>query len=324
MPSQDNPVIELVVPYELRHQRCDAIVARLCPQYSRSQLQKWIRSGDVLVNGQRIKPKIHLKTHDKITVHPVASEQTHDLPEDMPLDIVFEDSSILVVNKPAGLVVHPAVGHRTGTLVNGLLFHETAQQALPRAGIVHRLDKDTSGLMVVAKTLQAHRSLVAQLQERTVKREYLAMVQGELIAGGTIEGNIGRHPVDRKRMAVVDSGKYAVTHYRIEQRFTGYTLLRVQLETGRTHQIRVHMSWQHKPIVGDPVYGGRPRLSAGLPENLRDRLLHFPRQALHATQLALEHPETGEWLQWQRAMPEDMQALVAALAEYSHEQDKQP
>ena len=321
--SQDNKAtdktVHLSVPPEMHRQRCDTIIARLCPAYSRSQLQKWIRSGDVTVNGKTVKPKVQLFENDRIVIQPVETEQTTDEPENIPLDIVFEDAHILVVNKPVGLVVHPAVGHRTGTLVNGLLYHEPAQQHLPRAGIVHRLDKDTSGLMVVAKTLQAHRSLVEQLQQRSVKREYLALVQGEVISGGTIEGNIGRHPVDRKRMAVVDGGKPAVTHYRIEQRFTGYTLLRVQLETGRTHQIRVHMSWQHKPIVGDHVYGGRPRLSAGLPEALRDKLLHFPRQALHATQLALEHPETGEWLQWQRAMPEDMQELVSAL-ENSHEQ----
>jgi len=306
-------MITLKVPNELNNQRFDAVVAELCPEYSRSQLQKWIRSGDVTVNGKKLKPKIKVYEDDEIIVNPQMIEHTKDEPEDIPLDIVYEDEHILVVNKPAGLVVHPAVGNRTGTLVNGLLFHDISLQHVPRAGIVHRLDKDTSGLMVVAKTLQAHKSLVNQLQERTVKREYLTVVHGEEIAGATIEGNIGRHPVDRKRMAVVEGGKHAITHYRIEQRFTGYTLLRVRLETGRTHQIRVHMSWKHKPIVGDHVYGGRPRVAAKVTPELREYLLHFPRQSLHATQLGLDHPETGEWVQWQRPIPDDMQELVDKL-----------
>ncbi len=314
-------MIILKVPNELNNQRFDAIVAALCPDYSRSQLQKWIRSGGVTVNGKQLKPKIKLREGDEITVTPQQIEQTTDEPEDIPLDIVYEDEHILVVNKQAGLVVHPAVGNRTGTLVNGLLFHDSSLQQVPRAGIVHRLDKDTSGLMVVAKTLQAHKSLVNQLQERTVKREYLTVVQGEEIAGGTIEGNIGRHPVDRKRMAVVEGGKHAITHYRIEQRFTGYTLLRVSLETGRTHQIRVHMSWKHKPIVGDHVYGGRPKVAGKISAELRDYLLHFPRQSLHATQLGLDHPETGEWVQWQRPIPDDMQELVDKLAEASESKE---
>ena len=312
--SQGIKMIKLTVPYELKDQRFDTVVAELCPEYSRSQLQKWIRSGDITVNGKQLKPKIRVREDDKIVVIPQVTEETTDEPEDIPLDIVFEDEHLLVVNKQAGLVVHPAVGNRTGTLVNGLLFHRIELQQIPRAGIVHRLDKDTSGLMVVAKTLQAHKSLVTQLQERTVKRQYLALVQGEVISGATIEGNIGRHPVDRKRMAVVDGGKMAMTHYRIEQRFSGYTLLRVQLETGRTHQIRVHMSWQHKPIVGDHVYGGRPRIPAKIDATLREALLHFPRQALHATQLGLDHPETGEWQEWQRPMPSDMQLMVDQLA----------
>ncbi len=301
------------VPYELKNQRLDAVVATLCPEYSRSQLQKWIKSGDVTVNGKSLKPKKHVFEDDTIIVIPQILEQTVDQPEDIPLDIVFEDDHILVVNKQAGLVVHPAVGNRTGTLVNGLLFHNQDLQQVPRAGIVHRLDKDTSGLMVVAKTLQAHKSLVTQLQERTVKRQYLALVQGEVISGATIEGNIGRHPVDRKRMAVVECGKQAVTHYRIEERFSGYTLLRVQLETGRTHQIRVHMTWQHMPIVGDPVYGGRPRIPAKIGAELREAILHFPRQTLHATQLGLDHPETGEFIEWERPLPEDIQQLIEQL-----------
>ncbi len=310
-------MIYLTVPLELAHKRMDQIVAELCPQYSRSQLQRWIRSGDITLNGKTAKSKQKLEEDDKIVINPQLSEQTHDEPEDIPLDIVYEDDSIMVIHKPAGLVVHPGAGNRTGTLLNGLLHYLTAQKLVPRAGIVHRLDKDTSGLMVVAKTLEAHANLVGQLQARTVKREYLALVQGNVISGATVEGNIGRHPVDRKRMAVVSGGKQAITHYRIETRLTGFTLLRVQLETGRTHQIRVHLSWKLMPIVGDLVYSGRPRIPAELSMEQRELVQQFPRQALHATKLGLLHPASGEAMQWEVALPEDLQYLLSQLAKES-------
>lgn len=306
-------MICLTVPFELAHKRMDHIVAMLCPQYSRSQLQRWIRSGDITLNGKIAKPKQKLAIADEIIINPQLSAQTHDEAEDIPLDIIYEDDSLLVVNKPAGLVVHPGAGNRDGTLLNALLHHLDTQKQLPRAGIVHRLDKDTSGLMVVAKTLEAHASLVSQLQARTVKREYLALVQGYIISGARIEANIGRHPVNRKCMAVVSSGKYAVTHYRIEKRLLGFTLLRVQLETGRTHQIRVHLSWKLMPIVGDSVYRGRPRIPAELSEMQRDCVQQFPRQALHATKLGLLHPVSGEAMQWAVTLPQDMQHLVSQL-----------
>ena len=307
-------MICLTVPLELAHKRMDQIVAELCPQYSRSQLQRWIHSGDITLNGQTAKSKQKLEEDDKIIIIPQLSEQIHDEPEDIPLDIVHEDDSIMVIHKPAGLVVHPGAGNRTGTLLNGLLHHSVAQNLVPRAGIVHRLDKDTSGLMVVAKTLEAHVNLVSQLQARTVKREYLALVQGNVISGATIEGNIGRHPVDRKRMAVVSGGKQAITHYRIETRLTGFTLLRVRLETGRTHQIRVHLSWKLMPIIGDSVYRGRPRIPAELPMEQRELVQHFPRQALHATKLGLLHPASGEAMEWEVSLPNDMQYLLSELA----------
>jgi 23S rRNA pseudouridine1911/1915/1917 synthase len=307
-------MIYLTVPLELAHKRMDQIVAELCPQYSRSQLQRWIRSGDITLNGKTAKSKQKLDEDDKIIINPQLSEQIHDEPEDIPFDIVYEDDSIMVVHKPVGLVVHPGAGNRTGTLLNGLLHHSAAQNLVPRAGIVHRLDKDTSGLMVVAKTLEAHANLDGQLQARTVKREYLALVQGHVISGATIEGNIGRHPVDRKRMAVVSGGKQAITHYRIETRLTGFTLLRVQLETGRTHQIRVHFSWKLMPIVGDLVYSGRSRIPAELSMEQRELVQQFPRQALHATKLGLLHPTSGEAMQWEVALPEDMQYLLSQLA----------
>ncbi len=228
---------------------------------------------------------------------------------------MYEDNDILVINKTAGLVVHPGAGNRNGTIVNGLLFYHAQQKHLPRAGIVHRLDKDTTGLMVIAKTMTAHKSLVEQLQERTVKREYLALAQGNVISGDTIEANIGRHPVDRKKMAVVEGGKTAITHYRVERRFVGHTLLRVNLETGRTHQIRVHLSWKHYPIVGDVTYQGRPRIPKEVTQEEREAVQAFPRQALHATKLSLVHPETAEVMAWEVDMPEDMHALLEVLEE---------
>jgi 23S rRNA pseudouridine1911/1915/1917 synthase len=301
------------VPFEMDGQRLDQVIATLYPQYSRSQLQKWIKSGYVRVDGKLIKPKERLTGGEEIVINATLEVQTEFAPEAIPLDIVYEDTSIIVLNKPAGLVVHPAAGNWSGTLVNALLHHDSSLEMLPRAGIVHRLDKDTTGLMVVAKTLQGHTALVEALQERDVSREYLALVHGAIVAGSTIEANIGRHPVDRKRQAVVEGGKPAITHYRVEERFPHHTLLRVALETGRTHQIRVHLSWKHMPIVGDQVYGGRPRVPAGADETVRSAIQGFPRQALHATRLGLQHPETGEAMSWEVPAPADMAVLLETL-----------
>lgn len=308
-----------IVPPEMAHQRLDQVLAGLYPQYSRSQLQKWIKAGQVSVDDKVLKPKERLTGGEEIIVAVTEDKQTHYEPEAMPLDIIYEDDAILVMNKPVGLVVHPAAGNWSGTLVNGLLHYRAAQEKLPRAGIVHRLDKDTSGLMVVAKTLEAHQSLVAQLQARDVSREYLALVHRAVIAGNTIEGNIGRHHVDRKKMAVTDGGKTAITHYRVEERFPHHTLLRVALETGRTHQIRVHLSWKQMPIVGDATYGGRPRVPAGISDELRAVLLQFPRQALHATRLGLTHPVSAEEMHWAVDVPLDMQQLLQQLRTESTE-----
>lgn len=310
----DNQQITTIVPPEMAQQRLDQVVASLCPQYSRSQLQKWIKAGQIKVDSKTMKPKERLIGGEQIHIQVSEEVQTHYEAEAMALDIVYEDDAILVLNKPVGLVVHPAAGNWSGTLVNGLLHYQPQQEMLPRAGIVHRLDKDTSGLMVVAKTPEAHQALVAQLQARDVSREYLALVHRSIIAGATIEGNIGRHHVDRKKMAVTDGGKPAITHYRVEQRFAHHTLLRVALETGRTHQIRVHLSWKQMPIVGDATYGGRPRVPAGISEELRDALLKFPRQALHATRLGLTHPVTEEFMSWEEGVPHDMQQLLDLLA----------
>ncbi len=301
------------VPPEMDGQRLDQVVASLCPQYSRSQLQKWIKAGHIRVDNKVLKPKERLTGGEEVVIDAVLEPQTEFDAEAIPLDMVYEDDAIMVLNKPAGLVVHPAAGNWSGTLVNALLHYNPALEMLPRAGIVHRLDKDTTGLMVVAKTLEAHTALVAALQERDVSREYLALVHGNVVAGSTIEANIGRHPVDRKRQAVTEGGKEAITHYRIEERFAHHTLLRVSLETGRTHQIRVHLSHKHMPIVGDQVYGGRPRFPAGASETVRQAVQQFPRQALHATRLGLHHPTTGEFMQWEAGVPDDMATLLSTL-----------
>jgi 23S rRNA pseudouridine1911/1915/1917 synthase len=234
--------------------------------------------------------------------------------QDIALDVVYEDSAILVLNKPAGLVVHPAAGHAQGTLVNALLAHAPELAQLPRAGIVHRLDMETSGLLVVARTLQAHHHLVDELQARTVKREYCAVCIGAMTGGGTVDAPMGRHPRLRKKMAVLAAGgKPAITHYRVAQRFGHHTRITVNLETGRTHQIRVHLAHRHYPLIGDPLYGGRPRIPKGASDRLIDTLRQFPRQALHARALGFIHPTTGEPVEFECSLPEDMLALIAIL-----------
>lgn len=303
------------VPEELAGMRLDQCLAEIFPDYSRSKLQTWLKDGRVLVDGEQRKGREKMDGGEEIELDAEAEQVVEYDAEDIPLDIVYEDEALLIVNKPAGLVVHPAVGNWTGTLVNALLNHAPSLDTLPRAGIVHRIDKDTSGLLMVAKTLQAHNSLVEQLQERSIHREYLALVKGWMTAGGTVDQPIGRHPVDRKRNAVRRDGKEAVTHYRLEQRFKRHTLIRVKLETGRTHQIRVHMAHINYPLVGDQTYGGRFQMPAECNPALAEALRNFKRQALHATKLGLDHPETGEYMEWEQPMPEDMQNLIKLLAE---------
>ncbi|MCG5510566.1 23S rRNA pseudouridine(1911/1915/1917) synthase RluD [Ectothiorhodospira lacustris] len=301
------------IPPELAGKRLDAVLAQMFPEYSRSRIQQWIEDGAVLVAGEH--PRTRQKTcgGEPVRIRAALDAPGRDEAEDLPLELIHEDDHLLVINKPVGLVVHPAAGHPQGTLVNALLHHAPELAHLPRAGIVHRLDKDTSGLLVVARTLASHTDLVRQLQARTVGREYLALVQGALVAGGTVDAPIGRHPVDRKRMAVVTGGREAVTHYRVEERFPGHTLLRVNLETGRTHQIRVHMAHLHHPIVGDPAYGGRLRIPAGLSETAMAAVHGFRRQALHAARLTLEHPDGSGTRSWEAGIPADMQGLLEAL-----------
>ncbi len=307
------------VPYEMAGMRLDQVLAELFADYSRSKLQTWLKSGRVLVDGEMLKAKDKLDGGEEIILDAEAEVVVLSEPEEIPLDIIFEDDSLLIVNKPAGLVVHPAVGNWHGTLLNALLNHDANLDTLPRAGIVHRIDKETSGLLMIAKTLQAHNSLTQQLQERSIHREYQAITKGRMTAGGTVDEPIARHPTDRKRYAVKESGKEAVTHYRVVKRFTHYTQIQVKLETGRTHQIRVHMAHIRFPLLGDPVYGGRFQMPPNCSAELEKELRGFKRQALHAAKLGLQHPMTDEYYEWEQPLPEDMTRLLAALADNEQE-----
>ncbi len=302
-----------VVSPELSGKRLDQALASLFPDYSRSRLTGWIREGRVQVDGEQRKPKEKVWPGEKIVLRAVLDNNESCQAEDLPLELLYEDEHLLVVNKPAGLVVHPAAGNWSGTLQNALLHHDPELEKLPRAGIVHRLDKDTTGLMVVARSLPAHKHLVEALQARKIKREYMAVINGLPTAGGTVDAPIGRHPVNRLRMAVTAAGKPARTHFRIRERFRAHTLVDVQLESGRTHQIRVHMAYIHHPLVGDPVYGGRLKLPPAASETLRSLLRGFGRQALHARRLSLTHPISGEEMTWVSPVPEDLVALLEGL-----------
>ncbi|PCI52105.1 MAG: 23S rRNA pseudouridine(1911/1915/1917) synthase RluD [Moraxellaceae bacterium] len=305
---------QAIIGEQYSGQRLDQAVAKMFTDYSRARLQGWIKGGQLRVDGDVKRAKDKVWGGETVKIDATLEVQDSSwVAEDIPLNIVFEDDSLLVINKPAGLVVHPAVGNYTGTLLNALLFHCPGQENLPRAGIVHRLDKETSGLMVVAKTLKAHHHLVDQLQHREVHREYEAVVNGVLTGGGTVNAPIGRHPQQRVKMAVVEGGKEAITQYRVAARYEHFTHVRLSLETGRTHQIRVHMAHKQYPLVGDPVYGGRLRLPKGIIPELEDCLRHFKRQALHAKKLSLVHPETAEWVEWEVDLSDDFQHLLDVL-----------
>ncbi len=306
-PAEPAP-IRLTLPPDSGGLRLDQALANLLPEYSRSRITQWIRSGRVAVDGAGAEPKLRVNGGEKVAIAPAAEAATlAATAESIALAILHEDDAILVLNKPAGLVVHPGSGNWHGTMLNALLAHAPALAAIPRAGIVHRLDKETSGLLVVGKTLQAQTSLVRQLQARTVKREYLALAHGAIARAGKIDAPVGRHPTQRTRMAVVERGKPAVTHFEVREAFGRHaTLLRCRLETGRTHQIRVHLLSLGHPLVGDPVYG-RARRSA------IDSINAFKRQALHAERLALQHPDSGETMAWQAPLPEDFAQLLDAL-----------
>ena len=305
--------LSLTLPPEHAGLRLDQALAVALPQFSRERLKAWILEGRVAIAGAIPRPRDKVRGGETVIVQPHLEAATAAPAQDIPLSVAYEDEAVLVVNKPPGLVVHPGAGNPAGTLLNSLLHHAPALRDLPRAGIVHRLDKDTSGLLVIAKTLPAHTALIRQMAKRHVTREYLALVHGGIVAGGSIETAMGRHPQDRQRMAVLPEGKPAITHYRVEERFGPYTLLRVRLETGRTHQIRVHMAHLRHPIVGDATYGGRSRLPRGVDESVRQAIGGFPRQALHAQHLAFTHPVTGKPLDCIAPLPEDMTRLLALL-----------
>ncbi len=301
------------VPESAAGRRFDAALAELFPEFSRSRLSLWIKSGDALLDGQPVRGRDPVRGGEIASLNVVLDVQTQAEPENIPLDVLFEDDQVIVLNKPAGLVVHPGAGNPNGTLVNALLYFDPTLSTIPRAGIVHRLDKDTSGVMVVARTLPAHTALVAQLSERGVHRQYLAVVVGALVSGGTATASIDRHPHDRIRMAAREGGRDAVTHYRLRERFRAHTALECRLETGRTHQIRVHMAHLKHPIVGDPMYGGPLKLPKGATTELIDALRGFRRQALHAQTLEFAHPISGEPVRCTAPVPDDMVHLLKTL-----------
>ena len=300
-------------------ERIDAAIAQMLPEYSRSKITAIIKAGDALINQQNFKPKEKSKGDEVVEIIFKQSENTNWIAEDIPLTVVFEDEDIIIINKPVGLVTHPGAGNWQGTLANALLFYDSNLAKLDRAGIVHRLDKNTSGLMVVARSEKAQKHLVEQLQTHTVSREYSAIVYGHMIAGGTIDEPIGRDSKDRVKQAVTEAGKDAITHYRVIDRFAHHTHVKAILETGRTHQIRVHLSHLGYPLIGDPMYGGKIRFPKKADETLKSALKGFNRQALHAKKLTLIHPISGETMSWKAPLPADMLALLDILAEFDAE-----
>ncbi len=303
----------LVLPLEARGQRLDQTLAKLLPDYSRVFIQKWLKTGEARVNDKVVKPRTLVIGGETVVIETEIAGRTEWPPQAIPLNLVFEDEALLIINKPIGLIVHPGSGNPDRTLVNALLHRNPELEALPRAGLIHRLDKDTSGLLVVAKTLPAYYKLNKQLKARTIRREYQALVSGTLISGGTIDQPLARHPINRKRMAIIETGKPAVTHYRVLEKFRAHTRLKVRLETGRTHQIRVHLASIQHPIIGDAVYGERLRLPKGATEALTAALREFKHQALHADELGLVHPLTQEEISWKIELPEDFRHLLVCL-----------
>ncbi len=305
---------QLTIPPELAGRRLDQAVAALLPDYSRSRLKTWILSGQVKLDGGECTPRSMVQAGQVVHVIAELPQESVVEPADMPLDVVHEDEHLIVLNKPAGLVVHPGAGNREGTLVSGLLHRWPELAGLPRGGLLHRLDKDTTGLLAIARSLPAHTHLVRDLHDRAITREYRAVCIGRLTAGASISARIGRHPQHRIKMAVTERGREAVTHYRVLKRFAAHSFLALRLETGRTHQIRVHMAHLRHPLVGDASYGGRRGLPAGADDQLISVLQSFPRQALHASRLVLRHPTSQKILSLRAALPEDFRQLLAALA----------
>jgi 23S rRNA pseudouridine1911/1915/1917 synthase len=333
----NKPFLKIILDISYMNTRLDIALSRLFAERSRSRLQSWIKNGCVQVNNTTIlKPKYSLKGDETLLIEEKDEEQGYWEATEMPLDIHYEDESLIIINKAAGRVTHPAPGHRVDTLMNGLLFLYPFLRKLPRAGIIHRLDKDTTGLLVVAKTLESHAHLVNELQKRAFKREYVALVHHLVVAGDSIHLPIGRDPKQRKKMAVLpyerqnedgelqtnSRSKPAITHYRIKEKFTHFTLLNVQLETGRTHQIRVHLSYKHYPIVGDPLYSPPNLRPRKISSSLNNALNHFKRQALHAEKLGFVHPTKQEMMHWSASIPSDFASLIQTLKNEDHNNEK--
>ncbi|MBH98479.1 MAG: 23S rRNA pseudouridine(1911/1915/1917) synthase RluD [Rhodospirillaceae bacterium] len=302
-----------IVSNDQAGKRVDQVAADLFSGFSRNRLKLWIQQGDLTLSGRTVEPKTKVREGDELTLNALPEPVVEVYPEPISLDFVHEDSACAVINKPAGLVVHPGAGNPSGTMQNALLHWDERLASVPRAGIVHRIDKETSGLLVVARTLEAHQALVKQLEKHEVERTYEGICQRVLTGGGKINAPIGRHPKDRLRMAVIEGTRPAITNYRLLERFRAHTHVRIQLETGRTHQIRVHFAHIKAPLVGDPLYGKRPLFPVAPEKNLKQKLQQFPRQALHAKQLAFKHPISGKLLSFSSSIPEDMSKLLQAL-----------
>ena len=309
-------ILKIIIPHRMTGNRLDSSLAEMLPQYSRSKITAWIKAGDALINNKTFKPKDKVTKSEEVSLTLTEKQNNNWLAEDIPIKIIYEDHDIIVINKDFGLVTHPGAGNSTGTLANALLYYDSNLSKLDRAGIVHRLDKNTSGLMVVARNAKSQKYLVEQLQNHSVHREYSAIVYGHMIAGGTIDEPIGRDSKDRVKQAVSMSGKDAVTHYRAIDRFKSHTHVKAILETGRTHQIRVHLSHVGHSLIGDLMYGGRVRFPKKASEELKLALVNFKRQALHSKKLTLTHPISGDLMSWKAPLPDDMQKLLDELKKY--------
>lgn len=301
------------IPLDAAGRRADQVLAELFPEFSRSRLAAWLKGGQVLIDGAQLRPRDAVRGGEMVEVNARLEAATDSQPQAIELTLLYEDADVFVVDKPAGLVVHPGAGNPDGTLVNALLHRDPNLAALPRAGIVHRLDKETSGALIVARNLQAHASLVEQLAARDIHRQYEAIVIGTPVAGGTVDAPLDRHPVDRLKRAVVETGKPSVTHYRIRERYRAHTRIECRLETGRTHQIRVHMAYRKLPLIGDPLYGGHLRLPKGATPELVDALRRFKRQALHAERVEFAQPRSGGLVVAEAPRPQDLEQLIVAL-----------
>jgi 23S rRNA pseudouridine1911/1915/1917 synthase len=308
--------LEIVIPEKFKGKRLDLALSKLFPEHSRSRIQSWIKAGEVEVNNSKYKQRNVVNSGDIIKINTTLKSIDKHQAEHIGLDVIHEDKAIIILNKPAGLVVHPGAGNQKHTLVNALLHFDEKLDVLPRAGIIHRLDKDTTGIMIIARTIESYTYLVNELQERNIKRNYKAIICGQLVAGGVIENKIGRHPVHRTKMAVTDKGKLATTHYRIIKKFQHYTYLDIQLGTGRTHQIRVHMNNEKHPIIGDPLYGKNTFIKKGIDASLREFIKNFKRQALHAYNLEFTHPISKKIISLKAELPDDMNNLIKILEMY--------